>query len=274
MSFASSYSAFRQVWREDRELARVGPGRGSLLLLHYRGRLEARLGLVPKVVLLVFRHFSRLLEIHLSSSYLGAFKGVFLDAEYDCGALFENPPRRILDLGANIGMGSLSLACQFADAAFVCVEPDPRNLDLLERNLRLNRLNAVVVAAAVGAETGKLHLRFDADPTCSALETSPMHELSEMVAVEVMTVPDLLAINGWESVDLVKIDIEGSEDLLLSNENAWLEKVGAIVLEIHPNTTPEAIASYLEPYGFHLVRIGHGREPVYFASRRPLLAKR
>lgn len=274
MSFASSCSAFRQVWREDRELARLGPSRGRLLALHYRGRIEARLGHAPKVVSLRFRHFSRLLELRLSSPYLGAFKGVFLDVEYDCAGLLESPPRRILDLGANIGMGSLSLACQFPGAEFVCVEPDPRNLALLEHNLRLNELDAAVVAAAVGAEPGKLDLRFDADPTCSALETSPMHDLSKTTEVEVGTVPDLLANKGWESVDLVKIDIEGTEDPLLSTDNAWLAKVGAIVLEIHPNTTPEAIASYLEPYGFHLARIGHGREPVYFASRRPSLPTR
>ncbi len=273
MSFASSWSAFRQVWREDRELARLGPSRGCLLSLHYRGRVEARLGRAAKVVSLRFWHFSRPLELRLSSPYLGAFKGVFLDVEYDGTGLFESPPRRILDLGANIGMGSLSLACQFPVAEFLCVEPDPRNLALLETNLHVNLLDAEIVAAAVGAAPGKLKLRFDVDPTCSALETSPMHDLSNATEVQVMTVPDLLAKKGWETVDLVKIDIEGTEEQLLSSHNEWLTRAGAILLEIHPNTTPEAIASYLAPFGFHLERIGHGREPVYFASRNPSRGK-
>lgn len=242
--------------------------------MHYRGRVEARLGLAPKTFLLKFRHFSRSLDLGLSSPYLGAFKGVFLDTEYDCSGLLESPPRRIVDLGANIGMGSLSLESQFPGAEFICVEPDPRNLSLLETNLQINDLDAEIVAAAVGTTPGKLDLRFDADPTCSALETSPMHDLSNSTAVEVVTIPDLLARKGWETIDLMKIDIEGTEDQLLSGNNAWLAKVEAIVLEIHPNTTPEKIASYLQPFGFRLIRIGHGREPVYFASRpRSLPAK-
>ena len=267
MSLSSSLSAFRQVWREDAQLARLGPGRGRLLAMHYRGRLEARLGRAPKVDRLHFEHFSRRIDLSLSAPYLGAFKGVFLDAEYDCSRCLESLPLRIVDLGANIGMGSLSLASQFPEAEFVCVEPDPRNLELLQANLTANGLTADVVAAAVGPVPGRLDLRLDADPTCSALETSPMHDLSKATSVEVVTVPDLLARRGWDSVDLMKIDIEGTEEPLLAAENAWLEQVGAIVLEIHPNTTPEVIGSSLAPFGFQLTRIGSGREPVFFASR-------
>ena len=53
------------------------------------------------------------------------------------------------------------------------------------------------------------------DPTCSALETSPMHKLHSATAVNVVTVPELLEHVGWGSVDLLKIDIEGTEKELL-----------------------------------------------------------
>jgi hypothetical protein len=94
-----------------------------------------------------------------------------------------------------------------------------------------------------------------------------MHQLTDRTEVEVTTIPALLDEAGWDSVDLVKIDIEGSEDELLSSNNGWLSSVGAILLEIHPNTTPEKIGSCLSPYGFSLRRHGHGREPVYVATR-------
>jgi hypothetical protein len=40
-----------------------------------------------------------------------------------------------------------------------------------------------------------------------------------------------------------------------------------MVLEIHPNTSPNEIGDFLSPFGFRLKRIGYGAEPVYFARR-------
>jgi FkbM family methyltransferase len=267
MSFASSCSAFRQVWREDRELARLGPCRGRLLAMHYRGRIEARFDLPQKVGTLHLKHFSRMIDLTLSAPYLGALKGVFLDVEYDCSGVFERPPRRILDLGANIGMGALTFSCQFPGAEFVCVEPDPRNLDLLRTNLDQNGIRAEIVPAAVAVASGKSSLRFNSDPTCSRLESLPEQDLHELTGVDLVTVPEVLERVGWETVDLVKIDIEGAEDEILSSNNEWLEKVGAIILEIHPITTPEKIFAYIKDYGFSVRRHGSGREPVYFCER-------
>jgi len=267
MSFKSSIFALCQLMREDTQLAHMGARYGDLLRLHYSGRMAARSALTPRSRILKFSQNKKHVRVELSGPYLGAFKGVFLDQEYECRQKFEILPRRILDLGANIGMGAIHFACQFPDAEILCIEPDPRNISLLERNLRENAVNASLVEAAIGPEAGKLLLRFGDNPTCSALESSPMHHLSDATEVSVMTVPGVMESHGWDSVDLVKIDIEGSEDELLAKNNDWLTKVGAIILEIHPNTSEQKIASYLAPYGFRLNRIGFGREPVYFGMR-------
>lgn len=267
MSVTSSLSAFKQIFHEDRDLARLGVPRGRLLAMHYRGRIEARFGLTPKIGTFRFEHFSRTIDLSLSAPYLGALKGVFLDREYDCQGLFETPPRRILDLGANIGMGALTLSCQFPEAELVCVEPDPRNLGLLKANLDQNGIASMVVPAAVGAMAGTVNLRFNDDPTCSRLESLPEQDLHEMTTVDLVTVPQILGLVGWERVDLVKIDIEGAEDEILSTNHGWLEKVGAIILEIHPITTPGKILSYVKEFGFSVRRHGDGREPVYLCRR-------
>ena len=83
MSFASYWSAFRQVWREDRQFAYLGPRRLSLLAMHYRGRCEARFDLLPKVGTEYLKHFSRMIDLTFSAPYLGALEGVFLDVKYD-----------------------------------------------------------------------------------------------------------------------------------------------------------------------------------------------
>lgn len=267
MSLSSSLAALVETFRDDALLAGLGERRGQLMALHYGGRWAARFGINARERTLRFRHLDRPVEIRLSAPYLGAFKGIFFDLEYDARERFKSPPRRILDLGANIGMGAISLSCQFPDAAFLCVEPDPRNIPILASNLEANAIDAKIIPKAAGPGSGRLNLRFGENPTCSALETSQMHQLADRTEVEVTTVPALLDEAGWDSADLVKIDIEGSEDELLSLNNAWLSRVGAILLEIHPNTTAEKIGSRLQPFGFTLRRHGHGREPVYAATR-------
>jgi FkbM family methyltransferase len=269
MNLRRSFSTFLQLSREDRQLSRLGPLPGSLLSLHYSGRLRDRLGTKHKLKKFRFRHFDTTVDLILSFPYSGAFKGVFLDKEYDCSNELKHPVLRILDLGSNIGMGAISLNCQFPGVKILCLEPDPRNLPLLTENLEANSIDASIVPAAIGPATGVLNLRFGKDPTCSALESSPMHHLGDQTIVEVTTIPTVLANAGWDYVDLVKMDIEGTEEELLSLNNEWLSQVGSIILEIHPNTTPERIASYLEPFGFHLRRTGHGREPVFLACREP-----
>lgn len=267
MSLSTSITALKETVNENRQFQQMGAGSYDLLRLHYQGRLEDRLRLRPKNTSFRFRHFDRWVDLQISAPYLGAFKGVFLDREYNCTNLLKTPPKRILDLGANIGMGTISLACQFPDAEFICVEPDSRNLEKLKVNLSSNNVKAEIIAAAVGSEVGTTSLRFGQNPTCSAIEFSPMHELENSMVVNLITVQKIIELFDWPSIDLVKIDIEGAEDELLSHTAEWLSCTGALVLEIHPNTTAEKIQSYIKKFGFSLNRVGRGREPVYFALR-------
>ena len=147
------------------------------------------------------------------------------------------------------------------------VEPDPRNLPLLKTNLRLNDVSSTVIAGAIGPAAGKLKLRFGDNPTCSSMTGTGMHDLADSVEVDVTTIPEVMVKAGWKEIDLLKIDIEGAEEELLARNNEWLAHVGAIILEIHPNTSAERLNVHLARYGFNLRRYGSGREPVYFARR-------
>ena len=212
MNLISSLRCFSKLLAEDVAMTRLGAPRGWLLRMHYYGRWAARRhqAAPPESVTLNVR--GRRLEMDLSAAYEGAFNGIFLDNEYDCASLVQEPPKRILDLGANIGMGSLYLSALFSEAQFVCVEPDPRNVPLLERNLRANGVRAQVMACAVGAKSGESNLRFGDNPTCSALEAMPIYDRTKLTPVTVRTVPDILALAGWDSAGLVKLDVEGTED--------------------------------------------------------------
>ena len=269
MNLISSLTTLGDVVVETRSFHRLGLPLSWYFRFHYTGRwYDRRHRPAPEAIAeLSYRHTT--LRFALTPAYAGALKGIFLDDEYALEHVLQPPPRRILDLGANIGMAAGALAAQFPDAAFLLVEPDPRNLERLKKTVDWNGLNASIVRSAVAATPRRLRLRVGDNPTCSALETSAMHALPDTVEVDVMTVDDLLRHAGWDAVDLVKIDIEGTEEELLTESNAWLARTGALILEIHPACNPERIASALGEFGLQLHRHGNGREPVYLATRAP-----
>jgi FkbM family methyltransferase len=267
MSLTSSLRVLKDVVAEDRQFNRLGCRRGWFLRFYYQGRLNDRLGRAQPWREVELSTRGRKMLMSLTPSYLGGLSGIFIDNEYDCAALLGFEPRTILDLGANIGFGSLFLSALFPGAAIVAVEPDPRNVQALKRNLQLNGLSVTTLEAAAGSREGTMLLRFGDDPLCSSLETTNMHALPNSVPVSVVTVPEILRRMGWPRLDLLKVDIEGAEEDLFANDAGWLADVRAIVMEIHPNTTPARIGELLRRYGFTLARLGTGREPVYLATR-------
>jgi FkbM family methyltransferase len=270
MNLFRSARAFCGVCLEDADFRNLGRPPGWSVYFHYLGRWYDRRGATMPAKNIVFSYRGQRLELAMAETYKSSFMGVFKDQEYDCATRFEQVPRRILDLGGNIGFGSVFFSKIFPEAKFAVVEPDPRNLPLLRTNLGLNRVPATVIEGAIGSAAGTLALRFGTNPTCSSLAGTGMHDLSHSVTVTVTTVPKVMEQAGWDHVDLVKIDIEGAEEDLLAHDNQWLAKVGAIIMEVHPNTTVERLNGHLAPFGFFLERFGAGREPVYFAKKKSL----
>ena len=267
MNLRRSFLSFWEIAREDVAFRALGRPFGWSIWFHYVGRWHDRRGTAMPVENVAFSYAGQPMQFAVNARYLGPFKGVFIDREYDCAAELGRRPGRILDLGGNIGFGSVFFSKIFRQSQFAVVELDPRNVPLLRRNLESNGVRATIIGAAIGPVAGECLLRFGDDPACSSLAGSGMHELSDRVEVAVTTVPRVMEQMGWDRVDLVKIDIEGAEESLLSTANEWLARVDAIILEIHPNTTAERIGGYLGSFGFRLERFGKGCEPVYLAKR-------
>jgi FkbM family methyltransferase len=164
------------------------------------------------------------------TSDLAAFRHVF-DGAYD----FELPaqPRLILDLGANVGYGSVYFALRHPTARVIAVEPEPSNVALLRRNVAA--LQGVdVVEAAVWPRSGRVSLQ---DPGKGQWGMR-VHAAGETGHVRAVTITELLERTNADWIDLAKIDIEGSERELFSQNTGWLERVGALVLELHDRFRP------------------------------------
>lgn len=268
MNLLRSLRGVFAVFRESRRFSKFDCSPTWYLRFYYSGRLARFIGKAEAEEIVPLRYRGRIVRFPVTPVYCGALSGVFVDDEYNLDDLLNSPVQRVLDLGANVGMAAIVLQCQFPEASFLLVEPDPRNLLRLGKAVELNNMSASIVPAAVDWLPGTMTLRMGDNPTCSALQTSMMHDYRDGIEVACLTVAELLDRVGWDTVDLVKIDVEGAEEAILTRNNTWLERARAVVLEIHPTCSPAVIAASLAEYGFTLRRHGHGREPVYFAGRK------
>lgn len=116
------------------------------------------------------------------------------------------PGARVLDLGAHLG--SFALVAAARGCHVVAVEACPRNAELLRASAARNGFAQLqVVHAAVSDHGGTLE--FCAAGPFGLVHVPAVH--APRTTVRAVTVDDLLAEVGWPRVDLLKMDVEGSE---------------------------------------------------------------
>jgi FkbM family methyltransferase len=180
-----------------------------------------------ELVELVPHDVGRSVFARVGTSDLAAFEEVFGDA-FAVEVPWE--PDVIFDLGANVGYASVLLAHRHPDVRIVAVEPEPSNLALLRRNVE--GLPVDVVAGAVWPRPGTLALH---DPGKGRWGFRVREGGEDVVAV---TVPELMERAETDFVDLVKLDVEGAELELFSADTDWLDRVGALTIELHDRYAP------------------------------------
>lgn len=170
------------------------------------------------------------------TSDLAAFHAIFGRRQQAVDLGFA--PRLIVDLGANVGYASVDLALRYPEASVLAVEPEPSNVALLRRNVK--GLPIEVVEAAVWPRPGILELE---EAEIGHVGFRVHETASPRGGVQAVTVPELMERFGADTIDLLKVDIEGSELELLSEEADWLEQVRAISIEFHDSFRPGCSAA-------------------------------
>jgi FkbM family methyltransferase len=160
------------------------------------------------------------------------------------------PPRTILDLGANIGMTAIYFHRYFPNAELACVEPIPGNLNALRENLRLNAVKATIISDAINPTDGLVQMEIAEKDYGHRVANVDRRSGRKCIEVPAVSIPTLLRRLKWDRIGLLKIDIEGHEKLLLSENASWLGLVDAIFIEWHDESTSGDLRLLTEPFGF------------------------
>lgn len=155
----------------------------------------------------------------------------------------------LVDLGANIGFTSIWLAKKYGFARVIAVEPNAANAELVRKNFALNGIAGTVVEAAVGPEDGTAKFRAAAESNMGRLSDEGDDE------VTVVSMKSLFERFQLTDIDLVKLDIEGGEQALLTGPGEWLYHTRALIAEFHPDMIDyPGLTQLLEQRGFRYVR--------------------
>lgn len=136
----------------------------------------------------------------------------------------------VVDLGANIG--SFSIYAASFGATVYAVEPEPNNIIALKRNIEINNMEEkiFVLPYAIGDKKGTAVIN-DAGGGSSIKDDKPG------TTVELMTLDNVFALYHIDEVDVMKIDIEGSEvETILGASKETLDKCKYITTEFDIRT--------------------------------------
>lgn len=155
------------------------------------------------------------------------FRHIILDEDYKYKL---NPlPTVIIDGGAFAGYSSVYFANEFNKATVYSIEVDPSNYEYLLKNTQ-NYKNIIPINKALWNENMILNIQNINVDTCSVMVDNSGNGTS----IETITIPEIITNYSIETIDILKVDIEGAEKELFENgSEEWLPKVKLIFIELH-----------------------------------------
>jgi FkbM family methyltransferase len=149
--------------------------------------------------------------------------------------LRQSRHRFIIDAGGHIGAAAIALARMFPDAMIVSLEPSQENFALLKRNTApYSNIVAINKALLGSSRVATLSDRGTGSWGFTLLDsTRENRDLTALYEVVGITVEEVLTQHSATGVDVLKLDIEGSEKDVLAHSSAWMPKVDLLVVELH-----------------------------------------
>jgi FkbM family methyltransferase len=194
-------------------------------------------------------------KIRKYTSDILVFNQIFLEDMYDLPICKK--PKLIIDGGAYVGFSTIFFANKYPEAKIIAVEPNVSNFALLKENT-LRYHNIELINSALWNKNSWVNV-INAD---HGLWRSMVEEAShdQKKLFESVTIGNLLRTSGHKRIDILKLDVEGSEkSIFFEGYEEWLDKVGVIIIELHDRYFPgcsEAFYNAINKYNFIIFEKG------------------
>ena len=180
-------------------------------------------------------------------SFLFQYKEIMQDEIYLFKTFDDNPV--IIDIGSNVGTSVIFFGKKYPNAQIYAYEPDPVIFQYLKKNVTRNCLANVHCYNAAVYDCEK-DLFFNAEGADGGSVTGT--ESTKSIVVRSKDIKEILKI--FPKINMLKIDIEGAENVVIPAAGKDLARIENIFIEFHQrhdeeNHLPE-ILSVLNDAGF------------------------
>lgn len=150
---------------------------------------------------------------------------------------YHSPPIKlpknsvIVDLGSNIGLSVIDLFFEYPNASIIIgLEMDKGNFEIAQKNVS-NFKNIQLLNKAINSTNG---IVFYSGVDAQSFKISKNEEIN-LKSIESITMDTVFEKFNLEFIDYLKIDIEGTENEIICDENSinWLSLTKIINVEIH-----------------------------------------
>jgi FkbM family methyltransferase len=217
----------------------------KLKLLDYKKIFYVKFNFNGKKITIFLREnnddFAIIREIFLFEAYKTPFKGI----------------KKIVDAGSHIGASAIYFNSVFPNCKIMCIEPNKKNLILLKKNIRLNKLDCNVVNKVLSNKEKTVNFYFDfKNPAYSRIPEKGRFFNEKIKAITLNKIQEKI-----KNIDLLKLDIEGEEEGILKKLEGL--KIKRVILETHFDKYPKEfdLVRILKKQGFKILpKMSHWRE--------------
>jgi len=167
----------------------------------------------------------------------------------------------VIDGGACEGHYSLKIKQNNPSCKIIALEPNPLPYEILKKNVESNHLNNIIVVnKALDKEAGRIPFEFVEQVSSIGgknMQIIKRHWLKKSLIkktqVETTTLGELFRDYNLDSIDILKLDIQGMEMEVFKSSKNLLKRIHKIVIEWHTPKLRREIIKFFKKYRFNLV---------------------
>ncbi len=203
---------------------------------------------------------------YIANSILGPNGGYdFLPLMKD----FLDSCQNIIDGGANIGIFSRMVTQINPKIKIIAVELEKTNYELLTRNVA-GKNNIMPLMGGIWNANEPLAIEGHIEGNEAGFAAK--RAVGKNSEAQGYTIDQIMNENGMDYIDILKLDIEGSEiEVFDDSSEKWIDKTKVIIIELHDRYRmgcSVAVYSRMEAHGFRCTQ--YGENIIFYKNKRDI----
>ena len=164
------------------------------------------------------------------STYILKEQGDWFEEEIKFLRNYLRPAMQVIDIGANYGMYTLSMAKTIGEKGKIwAFEPATATLFHLQRSIRLNHFDHIkLIDRGLSNRQGKATFYIGGKSEMNSLNGEPGSAATE--TIQLSTLDQSMVDYRWANIDFIKLDAEGEEGRIIEGDAGLLDKMSSLIM--------------------------------------------